>query len=242
MEKKHLIFFIILLLLIVGSVITFNVVTDLNDEAKIKNEIKEISKVFTIANIDDEDVNEVLDRRIIKKGIYADIENSIKQYYKALYSDLKNLTFLLDADNFTNYLSSKNIIEDGPIFLKSRSNLTNTKSQITEYYDKFTKSISIDSNKLSYMDKSVKKYYIDFYLELTDLALADDFDKELEKEYNNAINNIDIYNQAFDFLYANRSDWEIRNSELVFEDATILDEYMKVIDQLNKTKKEIEEE
>lgn len=242
MEKKHLIFFIILLLFIVGSVITFNVVTDLNDEGKIKNEIKEISKVFTIANIDDEDVNEILDRRIIKKGTYADIENSIKQYYKSLYSDLKNLTFLLDADNFTNYLSSKNIVEDGPIFLKSRSNLTNTKSQITEYYDKFTKSISNDNNKLSYMDKSAKKYYIDFYLELTDLALPEDFEQQLEKEYNNVINNIDIYNQAFDFLYANRSDWEIRNNELVFEDATILDEYMKVIDQLNKSKKEAEEE
>ncbi|HAB66775.1 MAG TPA: hypothetical protein DCE23_05355 [Firmicutes bacterium] len=240
MEKKHVIFFIILLLLIIGFIIAFNVISDLNDETKIKNEIKEISEVFTIANIDNENVNEILDRKVIKKGIYADIEVGIKQYYKNLYSDLKNLTFLLDADNFTNYLSSKNITEDGPIFLKSRSNLNNSKAQIIEYYDKFTKSLSNNNTKLSYINQNEKKYYIDFYLELTNLALPENFESSLKDEYDNALNNIEIYIKAFDFLYANRSNWEIRNTELVFEDATILDEYMQVIDQLNKTKKEKE--
>lgn len=240
MEKKHVIFFIILLLLIVGFIIAFNVISDLNDETKIKNEIKEIREVFTIANIDNENVNEILDRKVIKKGIYADIEVGIKQYYKSLYSDLKNLTFLLDADNFTNYLSSKNITEDGPIFLKSRSNLNNSKAQIVEYYDKFTKSLSNNNTKLSYINQNEKKYYIDFYLELTNLALPENFESSLKDEYDNNLNNIDIYIKAFDFLYANRSNWEIRNNELVFEDATILDEYMQVIDQLNKTKKEKE--
>lgn len=242
MKKRYVIISIFLLIVVVVSVIAFKVIADLNRESTIKNEIKEISKVFTIANIDDDEVNEILERRVISKGDYAEIENSIKLYYKGLYGDLKNLTFLLDADNFSNYLSSKNIDDDGPDFLKSRSNLANSKAQIEEYYEKIIKSLTSESYKLNYINKDTKKYYVDFYLEITDIAISDNFEELLKNEYDNVLNNIKVYGEAYDFLNANKGSYEVVNNELKFDDATILDQYSQILDKLNKIKKEQESE
>lgn len=244
MEKKKVIIIMILLFLIVGIVISFKVASDLDKEKKIKDEIKEISREINQAFSSDTDdyplINEVFDRRVIKKGPYSDIEIAVKQYYSSLYNDLKNIVFLLDSDNFSIYLNSKNIMDDGPLFLKSRSNLNNSKAQIAEYYDKFKSSLKNNTNKLSYLSREEKKYYIDFYLELTDLAVDSTFLDALELEYDNTLSNIEVYNQAFDFLYANRDEWEIRSNELVFHDASILDEYNNVLAEFNKTKKDLD--
>lgn len=240
MKKKHAIIFLVIISLVIGLIIVLKVSSDLNKESKLKAEIREISKVFTINNVDNDQINEILERRVIKKGDYADIEISIKKYYKNIYSDLKNLNFLLDEDNFANYLSGKNIKEDGPNFLKSRSNLSNTKAQIIEYYDKFISSMTSENFKLSFLNNNVKKYYRNFYLELTDFAIHDNFNDVLKNKYEEVLANIDIYIKAFDFLFANDGEWTVDDDGLKFEDPIILDEYLSVIEGLNKNKKNSE--
>lgn len=242
MKKKTIIIFILIVIAVLG--IVTKLVLDLNKETKIRNEIKEISKVFDIANIDDDQVNEILSRRIVKKGHYADVEDSIKTYYTNLYSDLKNLTFLLDDDNFSSYLTEKNLNDDKPTFIKSKDNLQNSKAQIEEYYTKLTNELTDKTTKLSYAaKKNLSTYYRDFYLELTTLAIADDFQSEIETAYKQTNAKIDVYNEALDFLIANKGHWEVKNEVIIFDETTLYEEYLVITDKLtNQTESQEEKE
>lgn len=232
MNKKKIIIISIAIILILALGIITKVAIDFNKESKIRNEIKEIEKVFFSS--DNTSINEILDRRIIKKGPYATVEESIKAYYKNLYSTKENIFFLLDDDNFSNYLSSKNLNDDKPLYVKSRSNLKNTKAQLDENYQKYLSDINETSNKLSYLtEKDLKSYYSNFYIELTENVITSESKEVLEKEYNKAINRINIYNEVYDFLSANKGHWAIKNDRLEFDDTLLYEEYINITDKLS---------
>lgn len=230
-KKKTIIIFIIIAIII--AFITTKLISDFTKETKIKDEIKEISKVFKVVNIDDDEVNEILNRRIIKSGPYKDVEDSIKKYYQNVYSNLKNLTFLLDDDNFSIYLSGDNLKEDKPNFTKSKDNLLNTKAQIDEYYNLLTDELDNKQTKIEYiLDKDVSPYYQEFYLELTSLAISNDFNNELSEAYENTITKIDIYNEALDFLITNKGHWSIKDDVIIFDDTVLYEEYINITKKL----------
>ncbi len=234
MKKKQLIIISIIILVIVGVFISFKLFLDFNNETKIKNEINEIKRV---AEANNDDIHEILDRRVVKSGPYSEVEVGIKLYYKNLYSSLDNLNFLLDDDNFSNYLSSKNLNDDKPSFIKSKNNLKNSKAQIEEYYSKFTDELTNDSIKLNIIsDKELKNYYLNFYLDLTKIGIADNVNETIEKAYKSTLEKIDIYNETFDFLAANKGHWEIQNEAIAFDDPVIYDEYINITNKLNSSK------
>lgn len=240
-NKKTLIICIFVIVVVIG--ISIKLVLDLNKETKIRNEINEISKVFNLANVDDDQVNEILSRRIIKKGHYAVVEDCIKNYYINLYSDIKNLTFLLDDDNFNNYLTEKNLNDDQPTFIKSKDNLQNSKAQIDEYYTKLINELKEKDKKLSYVaTKNLSTYYRDFYLELTTLAIPEDFQTQVEDAYKQTLEKIEIYNKAFDFLIANKGHWTVKNEVIIFDETTLYEEYIALTEKLTTTEEEEENE
>lgn len=239
-NKKTVIICIFIIIAVLG--ISIKLALDLSKEAKIRNEIKEISKVLNLANIDDDQVNEILSRRIIKKGHYADVEDSIKNYYTNLYSDIKNLTFLLDDDNFSSYLTEKNLNDDKPTFIKSKDNLQNSQAQIEEYYTKLTNELTNKNEKLSYVaEKNLSTYYRDFYLELTTLAIPEDFQTQVDNAYEQTLEKIEIYNEALDFLIANKGHWTVKNEVILFDETTLYEEYIVITEKLSKVEEANEE-
>lgn len=241
MEKKRIIFTCIILVLIVACFILAKVFNDLKKETRIKNEIKEIVSVLGTENIDDDDVNAILDRRIFSKGNYHIVEDSIKNYYRDLYNYQKNIAFLMDEDNFSTYLLPKNIQEDGPSFTKSISNLQTNKSQLIDKYNEFNKQITYDSVQISYIfDKDIDSYYKNLYLEFikeyTPSTLADD----VKAKYDKTIEKIDLYNDAFAFLTANASHWKVTDDVLTFDDTTLYDSYKAITEKISKIDKKEE--
>ena len=233
MKKKRVIFTIIVLALILAGFLVTSLIRDLKKEKVIKDEINQISKVFGTENIDDDDVNTILERRILKKGEYAKEEDSIKKYYKDLYDDLKNINFLLEEDNYDFFLTSKNLIEDGPSFIKSKNKIQNTKAQLAECYQEFSNQIDNESIKISYvLDKDLSRYYKNFYLDLTDDLVDSSLKNNIEKKYKVLLNRIDIYNEAFDFLIASRGHWQIKNDVIAFERPEDFELYKNIIDKL----------
>ena len=128
-KKKILTIIIISLIVIAVAAITIKLVGDLNKETTLKNEVKEISKFMNINQNENDEINEILTRREITKGKYKNIENDIKQYYQVIYSDLQNFSFLIDNDNFNIYLSSENLNEDKPSFIKSKHIVLNIQTR-----------------------------------------------------------------------------------------------------------------
>ena len=235
MSSKKKILTIIIISLIVKAVaaITIKLFGDLNKETTLKNEVKEISKFMNINQNENDEINEILTRREITKGKYKNIENDIKQYYQVIYSDLQNFSFLIDNDNFNIYLSSENLNEDKPSFIKSKDNLQNTKAQIDEYYNKLIKELNDESIKLSFITEArLDSYYRNFYLELTSLAISDNLKKELDTAYEEVLSKIEIYNEALDFLVANKGHWAIKNNVIIFDDTILYEGYLEITNKL----------
>ncbi len=232
-KKKILTIIIISLIVIAVAAITIKLVGDLNKETTLKNEVKEISKFMNINQNENDEINEILTRREITKGKYKNIENDIKQYYQVIYSDLQNFSFLIDNDNFNIYLSSENLNEDKPSFIKSKDNLQNTKAQIDEYYNKLIKELNDESIKLSFITEArLDSYYRNFYLELTSLAISDNLKKELDTAYEEVLSKIEIYNEALDFLVANKGHWAIKNNVIIFDDTILYEGYLEITNKL----------
>lgn len=232
-KKKILTIIIISLIVIAVAAITIKLVGDLNKETILKNEVKEISKFMNINQNENDEINEILTRREITKGKYKNIENDIKQYYQVIYSDLQNFSFLIDNDNFNIYLSSENLNEDKPSFIKSKDNLQNTKAQIDEYYNKLIKELNDESIKLSFITEDrLDSYYRNFYLELTSLAISDNLKKELDTTYEEVLSKIEIYNEALDFLVANKGHWAIKNNVIIFDDTILYEGYLEITNKL----------
>ncbi len=233
MNKKKIIIIVLAILLIIGSFIAIKIVLDFNKEAKLREEIKEISAIFTKME-DKNKLTEILDRRVVNNGQYAIVEDAIKLYYKDLYNNLSNLEFLLDDDNFTDYLSSKNLSNDGANFNKSRENLANSRVQIDEYYKLFTNLLDDDPTRAAYLEgKNIDIYYRNFYLELTTLVVNEDFRNTLKSDYERVINRISIYNEIFDFLLSNKGHWAISNDKIAFDDTVLYDDYIRITEKLN---------
>lgn len=234
MKKKTAIIIIVLIISIITLFMSTKLGTDLKKENTIKNEVKEITKVFSTENIDDDDVNEILNRRLIKKGEYAKVEDSIKCYYQELYSSIKNLSFLISSSNYNSYLTEANLKDDAPNFDKSKTNLSNYKAQLDEIYNSYNDIYSNEDKILSYIkDKKASNYYIQFYLDIIEENKNEDLAKEFEKEYKDNTDKVDTYNKIFDFIIKNNKHWAIVNESITFDDPKLLDEYLELYNSLN---------
>ena len=235
MKNKKLLVGIIVILVLVTIGVTIKISIDFKKEAKIRDEIKEVTKVFGTANIDNEDVNAALERRVITRGDYSKVEDSIKLYYKDLYSNLKNLNFLLDEENEYNYLAVSNLKPNSDALLKSKDLINNTKAQIEEYYNLFINYLTVEDTKLSYVtSKDLSNYYIKFYLELTNEVNDETLKENLLAKYNKANNRLDVYNEALTFLETNVKHWEIKKDTISFDSTEIYDEYIEITSKLNE--------
>lgn len=235
MKKKYVMIIAFILLAIVIVITAVKVITDFNKETKIKNEVQEIIQILETDTIDKTELMEILDRRVIKKGNYVEVENSIKLYYKDLYDDISNLTFLINEDNYSNYLTSANLKEDQPNFIKSKDNLQNTEAQINEVYTELTTQLTDKSAIMLYIiDKDVKTYYKDFYYTLVKDYITENWQENLSNKKDITLTIIQTYNEALDFLVANKGHWKLSNDSITFDDTILYEEYLLITDKLKE--------
>lgn len=237
MKKSRVIFTVIVMMLIISCFVLGKVFSDLKKENEIKKEIKTIVQVFGTENTDDDDVNAILERRIYSKGNYGEVEDAIKNYYKDLYSYLKNITFLMDEDNFINYLTPKNISEDGPTFSKSINNLQTTKAQLNDKYTEFDNQLNKETKQISYVfSRDIDSYYKNLYLEFISNYTPSNLTIDMKEKYDKTLKLIDLYNEAFAFLTANAAHWQINDDVLTFDDTVLYEGYKKITDNIESLK------
>lgn len=237
MKKKYKLIAIIIVAFVIISTISIKIGTDFYQERKLKTEIKEIIKYFEKESYNNEELNKILNRTIIKKGNYNKVEISVKNYYKDLQADLSNLDFLLSKDNFSFYLSENNLLEDRPSFIKSKDNLSNTESQITEIYQELINQLEDKTTIISYVaDKDVNSYYKDFYYSLIKDYITEDFKLNLNNKKEDTLANINTYNKIFDYLIANKGKWSIEKDKIVFKNNLYYEEYNNIVKELKEVK------
>ena len=232
-KKKTIVLISIIAILLLSIIVKLS--TDFYKENKLKEEIKEIVRLINTNPENNEKIYELLNRTVIKKGKYNIVETSLKKYYKELYSDYSNLLFIIDDENFTNYLSETSLRENRPSFINTKNNIENTYNQIDALYTEVENEVKEISIKLPYISEyNLSTYYKELYLSLIDDNLGAEFINNLEKEKNKAKDKLAIYEEAIQYLSTYNNEWSIKNGVIEFKDISYKTEYEIIMNKLKE--------
>ena len=232
-KKKTIVLISIIAILLLSIIVKLS--TDFYKENKLKEEIKEIVRLINTNPENNEKIDELLNRTVIKKGKYNTVETSVKNYYKELYSDYNNLLFIIDDENFTNYLSETSLRENRPSFINTKNNIENTYNQIDALYTEVENEVKEISIKLPYISEhNLSTNNKELYLSLIDDYLGTEFIKNLEKEKNKAKDKLAIYEEAIQYLSTYNNEWSIKNGVIEFKDMSYKTEYETIMYKLKE--------
>lgn len=231
MKKKVLIIIAIIVAIIVG-IITYMLITDLNQESKLKDELNYLDSLVNVENIDLDKIDEILNRTVTKDD-YQVVEKAYKSYLSDSFDNIVTITNIINDEKLTNVLTVENYQEDGPDFVVSKEYLETSKEVLinskTNYY-----SLLSEEKAMSYIDtEGLDSYYIDLYKdELLGDIETESADQTIANSIDDIINIIDISLEALNFLSENKESWIIQNNQIVFDNQDLTDEYNRIIDKL----------
>lgn len=231
MKKKVFAVLGVLLVLIVGVIVYF-VVSDLNQEEKLKNELEEINRLVDSESINMNEINEKLER-IVTDGDYAVVERAFKDYLKDNFDNVMEITSLLNDERITKLLTVENYKNDGKEFLETKSYILSTREQLRNCKDKYIEFFTEDKIMSYINDKGLDSYYIDLYKdEFVGDIENDDSDQIIEGAIDELILLLDRTELVINFLSSNQDDWQIENDHIVFSSDSLSNEYDSLLEQV----------
>lgn len=232
MKKKALIIIGVVVAIIVG-IITYFVVTDLNQEEKLRTELTEISNLVAVyENIDMDKVNKKLDT-IITTGDYAIVERAFKDYLKDNFNNSIEMANLLNDERITKSLTVENYKEDGKDFKNTKAYLSETINKLENCKNKYYEFLT-EEKAMSYINnKNLDSYYIDFYKDefVKDIETDKD-DKTIENSISDVISLLQNSEKVINFLVNNKDSWEIDGENISFNSDVLSNQYNELINNL----------
>lgn len=232
MKKKALIIIGVVVAIIVG-IITYFVVTDLNQEEKLRTELTEISNLVAVyENIDMDKVNKKLDT-IITTGNYAIVERAFKDYLKDNFNNSIEMANLLNDERITKSLTVENYKEDGKDFKNTKAYLSETINKLENCKNKYYEFLT-EEKAMSYINnKNLDSYYIDFYKDefVKDIETDKD-DKTIENSISDVISLLQNSEKVINFLVNNKDSWEIDGENISFNSDVLSNQYNELINNL----------
>lgn len=230
MKKKILIGLGIVVLVVIG-VIGYMVITDLQQEDKLLQEVDEITALTNEDPIDVDKLRDKLDNTITR-GDYGTTERALKDYVSDLVDNYEIIYNALNDDTMINILSIDNYKEDGKEFTESREYLSTTQDNLKSAMDNYIELLTEEGAMKYINDKGLDSYYVDLYRdELVGEIPADDV-SELETAINDVISLLDKEEAVIEFLVQNKDNWEIQGDNIVFDGNDLTNEYLGLVDEI----------
>lgn len=220
-KGKKILIIIGLLLVIILSVIGYLVVSDLKQEAILKQEI---------VNITNKDlITDNYQIEVKTTGDYAYIEEAIKTYFKKISDSSKLIDNTFNNEKLIEILSVENFQKDGPNFEESYKTLNTAREDLNNAIKTIIDLCNEEAIKNLIDKDKVEDYYYDLYLELmyneNDLKEMDDIKNKMV-DTNNEINSfLDKVEDVLDFLKQNNGKWHIEAGQLYFDNNYLVDQY-----------------
>lgn len=230
-KKKILITIGIIVAILVGLV-AYGVVTDLYQEKKLKKELDYLYEITNKEDYDEKEIDKILNRTVTT-GDYKKVEVAYKKYTKECFTILTDITSVLGNDRLAYVLTAENYQEDGKDFIKTKEYLKSAKETLqrsmTKYNEYFT-----EEKAMSYLDKTLDDYYIDFYKdEVVGNLESDEEDEKLFDSLNSIIDLINAEEEVIHFLIENKDNWQVENGSITFTTDALIDKYNMLLEAVS---------
>ena len=199
------------------------------EKNKLRNEINTISENLKKENINLEEIDSYLNKRITS-GKRKKVEVSIEKYLKEVVKNSNNILLVAKNKKIINSLNISTIETNTYDFTKTKELLTKEKESLKLSKESLEKLLK---EKEKYIKKNTNnKELIDLYKELLTKDLSIDKYIKLSDKTNNYI---DTISEAIDFLEKNRDYWKIEENNLIITKRNKLSEYEKILEKLTKS-------
>ena len=230
-KKKILITIGIIVAILVGLV-AYGVVADLHQEKKLKKELDYLYEITNKEDYDEKEIDKILNRTVTT-GDYKKVEVAYKKYTKDCFTILTDITSVLGNDRLASVLTAENYQEDGKDFIKTKEYLKSAKETLqksmTKYNEYFT-----EEKAMSYLDKALDDYYIDFYKdEVVGNLESDEEDEKLFNSLNSIIDLINAEEEVIHFLIENKDNWQVENGSITFTTDALIDKYNMLLEAVS---------
>ena len=230
--KKKILIAILVIIVIAIAIFAYFMISDLQQEQKLKDELTELNNLSNAETIDVDAINERLNRTITK-GDYAVVEQAFKQYLKDSFDNTMKIAEIINDDRIINLLTVSNYQEDGKDFVESKNYINTTRESLENYKNEY-KNFFTEEKVMSYInDKGLDSYYTDFYKEeiVGDIE-AEGADTTVEDSINELINILNVSEKVINFLSENQNSWQIQGENITFDRQELFDEYEQLISEL----------
>ncbi|MBQ6323964.1 MAG: hypothetical protein IJI22_03930 [Bacilli bacterium] len=198
------------------------------------NNLEEEVKILAKLDVGSDRYN----RGLKTSGDYALVEKTIKEYMDEYAVLLQDTLKIKQDEKFTKILSYSNYEKDGPNFEESLNYLALEK---TNFNDNIAKLLDMSKEEaiIKYgEDRITDEYYLSLYKEL---ILSDDLKNNFWSTSADLVTTRDDVNRLFDqstealnLLVANQKYWKLEDGEIKIMSQTLYDQYMAIINGLNK--------
>lgn len=223
-SKKKILIIIGAVVAVLAAIIIYGVVADLKQEEKLKEELDYLYEITNKEGYDKDEIDKILNRTVTK-GDYKKVEIAYKKYSKDCFTILTDIVSVLGDDRLTTVLTAENYQEDGKDFIKTKEYLKNAKETLQNSMIKYNEYFT-EKKAMSYLDKDLDDYYIDFYKdEVVGNLTSDEEDEELFASLNSIIDLINDEEDVIDFLVENKNSWHLEGESIAFDSDSLTAEY-----------------
>ena len=212
---KKRIAIIVTILLILTAAILVIIIPSLLQREKLKQEAKALDAVLSEKEVNQEALDEILNRRVTKSG-YVVVEDAYKRYSKDLYDIYKQVLAKISDEKIKQILTLDTYKTDGPEFATSIAYIEQIKEEaknlITQYYE-----IVSDEKVLSYLPENFDDNYVNYYLGFTKNYVGDI--NQLSKVQSSMDSIVGLWDKQIDilnFLKTNKKQWMVTDKGLSF--------------------------
>ncbi len=170
------------------------------------------------------------------KGDYAYVEKTVKQFYKDLSDNIKELDYNLNDTNFVSVLSVNQLQKNRPDYTYNHKIIKDTKSKINKAIDninnlcdeEYIKKLFDKSKVPDELEEHFYNLFLEYVYDEENAIMLENTKKEvmtLSKQINELLDKLD---EILVFLNKNDDTLVINKDSISFEDEDVQEEYQKL--------------
>ena len=227
--KKRIAIIIAILLLFVISMLVI-IIPSMVQRNKLVAEAKALDAVIRVDEVDQEKLNEILNRKMTKGG-YAVVEDAYKRFSNDLHVVYTEILTKLSDEKIKQMLTIDTYKNDGPEFSNSIVYVEQMKKDLTELNTKYYNLLT-DESVLSYIPEGFDENYVSYYIKFTRKYVGENDSRSVEKSINKIIELLDKQIDILNFLKANKKQWQVTDKGLSFSNEELTNAFNDKIKNL----------